>query len=491
MWFYTQIWSTCHGSGKTESYGSDKSKSSPSAVGDEDVQSAEAAFHALIESIVTTKNLPEDVNRVYIDLWDFGGQLAFQVLQHLFFASRYCSYLLTFDCSHALNELMKDKLRLGDTVYSRQLVNCPTRLEALLSWLQIIHLQQLKSGEVSHNPAEKLETENQEVGKSAASKRPRLGPDGPPLVHLVGCKADKLGSSSDSKEKSIQVALQHGIRKPYHKYIHQPAGELKVTFVDNRKPSDPKFTILQQEITNCILSRPAIQNGVPLSWILLGMALKHFAELGHVAVTLELASRVAKVITKGALSDEEEIVDALKYHHAMGQLLFFSHSAQPSLQRRVVVGIESLIQCVSTLCEEASIRPEHVIDHGVAADDSDEDDDDWYDCEDDVEDNDSGDNDDNNDDDNDDDDDDDDDDDGDDDDDDDDKNNVGWSDGEVYGNVASGGHCRCGDKFARGKQEVATNADGRLKCPVHCLKFVLSDKLLTPAYNLISLKVCR
>lgn len=237
-----------------------------------------------------------------MDIWDFGGQYVYYAT-HTMFHSRQAIYLLVFDLSVKLSDIIRDEEFPGETG--------DKDMEYFIRfWINSIHSF---------------------VGTEDGSL--------PPVI-LVGTHRDVLGGNEKQKcdEYFDQIrGLFEGTKLMYH--IHQ-----KDFAVNNYDPADKTVEDLLDEILQ-IGDKLSKMAEIPAKWLPLEKALK---ERKHRKIIT--FSEVMQIDSEAEfpLSSESQIKLFLRYHHTKGTLFYFE---EEPINNYIVLDTQYLIdafKCIIT-----------------------------------------------------------------------------------------------------------------------------------------------
>lgn len=234
------------------------------------------AFSRELQSSVEHKY---DTTKI-LDIWDFGGQFIYYAT-HTMFHSRRAVYILVFDLTIALDDIVRDEEFPGK--HFERNMEYYARF-----WMNSIHSY---------------------VGTE----------DGvaPPVI-LVGTHKDRLEGNDDRKREHSESffdkvrQLFEGTNTIHH--IHQSDFA-----VDNTNPTDSATEALREEVIR--LGEDLAQTiEIPAKWIPLERALKHIRNMK--IITFERVMQIDAGLDF-PLSVEEQVKLFLRYHHAKGTLFYY------------------------------------------------------------------------------------------------------------------------------------------------------------------------
>lgn len=143
-----------------------------------------------------------------------------------------------------------------------------------------------------------------------------------PIVFLVGTHKDKLNFKTEEKYEEFKENYFQELLKPFIKspqilaLIHE-----KKFLVSNLKPNSPVFKLIRQHVYDYSCKQV---NETPAIWIELEKRLKdRKADI----LTLSQVIEEGKCTTGGILT-KDSIMEFLKSHHAMGNILYFDMKQQ-------------------------------------------------------------------------------------------------------------------------------------------------------------------
>ena len=238
-------------------------------------------------------------------LWDFGGQYVFYATHTMFHSSK-AIYLLVFDLSRSLDDIVKDEdfpTEAGDK----------TMEYFIKFWLNSIHSF---------------------VGSDKAST---------PLVILVGTHKDQLPGTETEKLKSATKYFEN-IRQLFEDTDVQKHIHTEDFAIDNTDENDSEISRLRKELLK-IGQQNEFINTIPAKWIPLENSLNKLTH--NRIVTFE------KVMEEDAknefpIGNEEQVKMFLQYHHAKGTVVFFDEDV---ISKYIVLDPQYLIdafKCIIT-----------------------------------------------------------------------------------------------------------------------------------------------
>ena len=275
------------------------------------------------------RDSPDDmtVERICVELWDCGGQMAMTTQQSVCFDTTRSFFMLLFDVSKGLDDVVGEEViyHKGKKISIPPLFEGMTHRDFLLMWLSIISLRQQR-----HAPG---------GAQQGDGRHPEMT-----QVFLIGSHIDKVVGEPQETIKAVRRAVEVISEKTYGTAIKLNGPY----FVDNRRIADSVSELsdmktLQDDIRNAVCSVPADE--VPLTWMKLEDALYMFQKrdpsfpdhstgesdsgpdgsLGsRTHLTYEEFQGLAKFLTKNGM-ESAEISDALKYYHQLGTVICNDH----------------------------------------------------------------------------------------------------------------------------------------------------------------------
>ena len=258
---------------------------------------------ACFEKIVNQSNI-EDDGRVYITLWDFGGQLVYYATHPIFLTGK-AIYLLVYD-------LAKDPGGKADPI-EKQGVFGPkvdtgcgkTNKDYLHCWLSSV-----------------AALESQTTGHSKSTSSRNLPEKLPPVI-LTCTHADLVGSRVTAKTAASKIygSLRHRL---FSKHLYR-----KFFVVDNTKSGGADecegVSKLKGELLALAKQLSHMQKTIPLKWLLFEEALKDKVQKGQPFISLDETRKVAR--EECGIYDDQQFETSLIFLHDQRILIHF-HETQ-------------------------------------------------------------------------------------------------------------------------------------------------------------------
>ncbi|XP_053396160.1 uncharacterized protein LOC123550850 isoform X2 [Mercenaria mercenaria] len=221
-------------------------------------------------------------SKVILDIWDFGGQYVFYAT-HTMFHSKQAIYLLVFDLTVSLNDVIKDEEFPGETR--------DKNMEYFARfWMNSIHSF---------------------VGNEDGSL--------PPVI-LVGTHKDMLKIDDPAAKAEYCDTFFDKVRQLFENT--NVIGHIQENdfAVGSTGPSDDAVTKLLEEILR-IGDEHSKMVEIPAKWLPLEMALKEKRSMKKI-ITFEKVMQI-NAESEFPLSDENQVKLFLRYHHTKGTLFYF------------------------------------------------------------------------------------------------------------------------------------------------------------------------
>ena len=268
----------------------------------------------------------------FVTMWDFGGQEAFAVVQHLLMSYARSAYGVVFNASLPLDDPICNTFREDGKEHEMQRAkrNLPTNFEVMAEWLDVLH-------HILH------------LSRCNSSKV---------LLYLIGCQIDQIKPDAERKTRLAKIKrdIQRRIKgKPYEHDIDD------IVFVDNTlsgvstHTTDPGVARLRRDLVQNMISHASMQIPLPLRWLPFTIAMKSLAEKhGSPVVPLAIVKEIAA--NACSLHSKPEADNLLSFHHHLGHILHFSRNKK--LNESVVVDVAWLVKVVSLLFAPPSVKSE-------------------------------------------------------------------------------------------------------------------------------------
>ncbi|XP_060564052.1 uncharacterized protein LOC132723369 [Ruditapes philippinarum] len=240
-----------------------------------------------------------------LSLWDFGGQYIFYATHTLFHSAR-AIYLLVFDLSCGLDDIVKDEKFPSET-------GDRTMEYFLKFWMNSIHSF---------------------VGSRDASH--------PPVI-LVGTHKDQLRGTDEEKQEAANVQFGK-VRELFDDTDVQNHIQFEDFAIDNTNEDDKGIKDLKKELLK-IARRDEFKNPIPAKWIHLEKSL-YKLQKQKIITFEEVMKEDAK--NEFPVGNKEGVTLFLQYHHARGTLVFFDEG---SISNYVVLDPQYLVdafKCIIT-----------------------------------------------------------------------------------------------------------------------------------------------
>lgn len=256
----------------------------------------------------------------FITLWDFAGQYIFYATHQVFLSPR-AVYLLTLDLRKSLNDFVEyDDFPLDASATQGKLVRAFGDF-----WLRSIHTF---CGDI---------------------------PGQPPVI-LVGTHKEKLNCAPEERdlyiERYFEEFRKHVENSPVSKHI-QP----EQFAIDNSSP-DEAFDELKEAIVKVAKRQSFWDEEVPARWIPLERTLVKMRPFANTLSVNEV--KQIDATNEIAIKDEEEILLFLRYHHALGSLIYFEDDDLSDTvvldPQWIIDGFKSLITAKQFCLRHAELR---------------------------------------------------------------------------------------------------------------------------------------
>ncbi|KAL3887957.1 hypothetical protein ACJMK2_000342 [Sinanodonta woodiana] len=239
-----------------------------------------------------------------LSIWDFAGQFAFYTTHQMFLTSR-AIYLLVIDLSQQITDLIQD----DKCFFDADGIKLRPVLDLIQIWMNSIH---------SSVPS----------------------PDAIVPVILVGTHVDKLSEKSrkeviDKYFKEVRYMLRE---KPTIRHLMDDIA------IDNTQP-DPMLEELKKRIFEVSSQQPHWGEERPARWLPLEQAIMTLKTSGTKIVSLSLIEEI-NMSGSVKIEDRDELELFLKFHHAMGTILYFSVE---DLREKIVLDPQWMIDALKSL----------------------------------------------------------------------------------------------------------------------------------------------
>ncbi|XP_053375692.1 uncharacterized protein LOC123533690 isoform X2 [Mercenaria mercenaria] len=270
------------------------------------------------EALKTNLQSPKKETQTVFDIWDFGGQYIFYAT-HTIFHSKRAIYLLVFDLSVGLNQIVTED-QFSTESESRNMKYF------INFWMNSIHSF---------------------VGSADGLL---------PKVILVGTHKDKLTGMKEERVNYIRKYFED-IRQIFDGTNLSNHFHFEDFAIDNTDGEDPSLNSLRETIIR-IGEEQSETFEIPLKWIQLEKSLLERKHLKLISLSFVLAIDSENEFP---LSDIEQVKLFLSYHHAKGTFIYFDENP---ISEYVVLDPQYLIdafKCIIT-CErfctnEPEVRP--------------------------------------------------------------------------------------------------------------------------------------
>lgn len=224
-----------------------------------------------------------------ISVWDFAGQNIYYSTHHFLLHNR-SIYLLLVDISQDLYEETDDCSHFYN-VHGRF-----TCIDAFKFWLINIYLY----------------SEKNSTTMSPAS------------VFLVGTHKDKLSLHTEEEKENYKEFYFQELLKPFLDFPKiRDLVQRKKFLVNNLEPNSLIFGQIRQAVFNCASSKDHWNKKIPKDWIKLEKCLNEkIKKTKGDVISFEDVVKAGKEISC-QMSEENEIRNFLRRHHAIGNLLYF------------------------------------------------------------------------------------------------------------------------------------------------------------------------
>ena len=300
-----------------------------------------AATHAinaaddLVSGLRTKVNVFAEVgldDLSFVTMWDFGGQEAFAVVQHLLMSYARSAYGVVFNASLQLDDPIHNTFREDGKEHELQRAkgSLPTNFEMMAEWLDVLH-------HILH------------LSKCNSSKV---------LLYLIGCQIDQIKPLAERKTRLGEIEREIRRRIKGKPYEHDIDG---IVFVDNTlsgmsgHTTDPGVARLRRDLVRNMRSHASMQMPLPLRWLRFTIAMKSLAEK-HSSPVVPLTAVKEIAASVCSLHFEHEADDLLSFHHHLGHILYFSSNEK--LKESVVVDVAWLVKVISLLFAPPSVKSE-------------------------------------------------------------------------------------------------------------------------------------
>ena len=259
----------------------------------------------------------EEEDKVYSNLWDFGGQSVYYATHPLFLTGK-AIYLLVHDISKNPHDKATPIMKQG-TYKRKEDHHCrKTNEEYLHFWLSSVF---------SLANEDQIPAENFDSGKLPK----RL----PPVI-LVCTHADKR---VDARELASE--LYGSLRceaKPYNEHLCK-----RYFVVDNTKSGSgsecPDVQRLRNEVLEVAKQLPQLKQSIPIKWLRFEEELKRKVENDEPFISLDEARKVAS--DECGIEDDKQFETLLNFLHDQRILIHFDDT--PELDKMVILDLQWLI----------------------------------------------------------------------------------------------------------------------------------------------------
>ncbi|XP_070560276.1 probable serine/threonine-protein kinase qkgA [Ptychodera flava] len=275
---------------------------------------------------------------IYFSLWDFAGQSVYYITHQVFLGNRVIFVLVT-DLTKSLEDIMSTVVEDEWTVQ-----------EFLCFWMNSIHTHALPGSNIS------LELPDGSVQETSA----------PPVI-LLGTKKDLLTKGNiplDAKDVEVEKEAKRRLQE-IQEYLRRNATKavnahiVGMIAIDNKSRREDGCTApdLNVEKLRKKLQEYAMEyfflGKVPVKWIRLELSMR---QLQKETICLEEAKELGRKLDM----TEDEINQALKFYHSVGEILHLT--SIPELKDTIILDVVWLVNLFKILITQSLTDKEQVED---------------------------------------------------------------------------------------------------------------------------------
>ena len=191
----------------------------------------------------------------------------------------------------------------------------------------------------------------------------------PPSLCIIGTHVDKLGNSQSSIVNSVDWEISKSVNSinedglmSLWSYNGKKLIPVDNTIAGNKENTDPESVaeIIRRRVFENILNKTA-QYEIPYTWVILGLQLR--MKKNRYILISEVKNMCDEIMPEGNKMTETELIEALKFYHSIGVLLYFDDK-QSGMSEFVITNQQWLFKNLTKL-STISFAQDNIVDDRI------------------------------------------------------------------------------------------------------------------------------